>query len=354
MAQSVIAKEGFPGRAAAIVPPTSACAVAVMYLTSITDRVNLIQSFKYVSLTYMLPVLFTINKIPISSFGVLMALGFFVSVFLIWRLTRAWDLDEEKVLDLTILTFLGGLIGARFYFAFSNLNLFSENLFDIFLFNKVPGFSFAGALIGGFASLYYFAKTKKMDFWMTVDIASIGLITGLIFTNLGCFFGGCNIGVPSNILAVGMVGEVGKRFPIQLLEALLLVFVLLKLWSSSIHFHQRGKILSLSLIYIGIISFLTSPFKAENQDFYLSALLGFFGIYVFYKTTKRNIISDIKSLLIFIKSLILDPQSRKQAMTKLGKYWYNQKTSFSWNLRNMKKGLKKLNVRLSFKNNQIH
>src|SRR3989344_4043565 len=236
------------------------------------------------SFTFMFPVLFTIGKIPISSFGVLMALGFFVSVFLIWRLTRAWDLVEEKVLDLTILTFLGGLIGARFYFAFSNLDLFSENILDIFFFNKIPGFNFVGALIGGFASLYFFSKKKKMDFWMSADIASIGLITGLIFVSLGCFFGGCSIGISSNLIfAVGMVGEVGKRFPVQPLEAFLLILVLLKLWSSSIHFHQRGKILSFALIYIGIISILTSPFKAENKDFYLSGFLGLFGIYVFYK-----------------------------------------------------------------------
>ncbi|OGE30739.1 hypothetical protein A3C59_03420 [Candidatus Daviesbacteria bacterium RIFCSPHIGHO2_02_FULL_36_13] len=300
----------------------------------------------------MFPVLFTIGKIPISSFGVLMALGFFVSVFLIWRLTRAWDLDEEKVLDLTILTFLGGLIGARFYFAFSNLDLFSENILDIFFFNKIPGFNFVGALIGGFASLYFFSKKKKMDFWMSADIASIGLITGLIFVSLGCFLGGCNVGAPSDLFfAVDMVGEVGRRLPIQLLEAFLLTLTLLKLWSASIHFHQRGKILSFSLIYIGVINILTAPFKDSYDGLLFSTALTIIGIFVFYKISKRRLEADIKSSLYYIKSLIFSSEVRKDALSKFSKYWYNQKTSFSWTLRNMKKGLKKLNVRFSFKNN---
>ena len=131
-----------------------------------------------------------------------------------------------------------------------------------------------------------------------------------------------------------MVGEVGRRLPIQLLEAFLLTLTLLKLWSASIHFHQRGKILSFSLIYIGVINILTAPFKDSYDGLLFSTALTIIGIFVFYKISKRRLEADIKS-----------------SLSKFSKYWYNQKTSFSWTLRNMKKGLKKLNVRFSFKNN---
>ena len=47
----------------------------------------------------MLPVLFSIGKISVSSFGIFLALGILLGIFLVWRLSRAWDLDEEKILD---------------------------------------------------------------------------------------------------------------------------------------------------------------------------------------------------------------------------------------------------------------
>ena len=75
----------------------------------------------------MFPVLFSIGKITVSSFGVFLTLGFLFGVFLVWRLTRAWELNEEKILDLTMLTFIGGLIGARIYFLMENWQLFSND-----------------------------------------------------------------------------------------------------------------------------------------------------------------------------------------------------------------------------------
>ena len=106
----------------------------------------------------MFPVLFTIGKIPVSSFGVFLSLGFLLGVFLIWRISRAWDLDEEKILDLTLFTFLGGLIGARIYFVIEHFQVFSQNLPGIFFFNKIPGFSFWGAVLGGWLMLFFLVK----------------------------------------------------------------------------------------------------------------------------------------------------------------------------------------------------
>ena len=178
----------------------------------------------------MFPVLFTIGKIPVSSFGVFLSLGFLLGVFLIWRISRAWDLDEEKILDLTLFTFLGGLIGARIYFVIEHFQVFSQNLPGIFFFNKIPGFSFWGAVLGGWLMLFFLVKDKRWDFWMISDIAAIGFLGGLILSDIGCFLGGCSVGIRSDLfLAVNMVGVLGKRFPIQAVEAFFLFLALLSL-----------------------------------------------------------------------------------------------------------------------------
>lgn len=297
----------------------------------------------------MFPVFFSIGKISVSSFGAFFALGLLFGIFLIWRLSRAWDLDEEKVLDLTLMTFVGGLIGARLYFGIQNLNLFSDNFLNLLFINKVSGFSFWGALLGGWATLFFASKIKKADFGQIGDIASIGLLGSLVFINLGCFFGGCGIGIVSKaIYAVDMVGFVGKRFPVQLLEAILLTLVLIRVWSVATHFHIKGRIIALTLIYLGLIRLLMLPLKQnQNQGFILSSTVFILGIFFFYRITKRNIILDLKNASLSIFKLFTNSNVRKLVYLRLKKYCYNMTTSISWKIKNFKKTLRRRNVKFS-------
>lgn len=292
----------------------------------------------------MLPVLFTLFGKSVSSFGVFLAFGFLLGAFLTWRLARAWDFDEEKILDLILLTFLGGLIGARLYFVLENLRLFGSDILRIIFINKTPGFSFWGAILGGWLTLYLVARARKQDFWRIGDIAAVGFLGGLILSDLGCFLGGCSEGIQSNLFfAVHMVGVLGKRLPTQAIEAIIFFFVLLGIWSTAIHFHQRGKILSLSLIYIGLIKFIMGFLnQVKDEGIFLSFILFCLGVIILYRVTKRKPISDLKNLGVFLLKLISDPLTRQSTFTKLKKYFYKQKTSVSWKLRNWKKSLRRV------------
>ncbi len=159
----------------------------------------------------MYPVLFSIGKFPVSSYGVFLALGFLFGIFLVWRLCRAWDLDEEKTLDLTLLTILGGVLGARIVFVIENFKFFLTSPLSAILIYRIPGFSFWGGILGGFLALYFLVKRSRMDFWQAADIASVGFFAGVIFSDLGCFAGGCNVGIPLKaFFAVPMVGFLGQ------------------------------------------------------------------------------------------------------------------------------------------------
>lgn len=302
----------------------------------------------------MFPVLFSIGSISISSFGVFLALGFLFGVFLVWRLSRAWDLDEEKVLDLTLVTFLGGLVGARLYFGLENLPNFAPNIFRLILINKYPGFSFWGAFLGGFLTLFYFTKKFKLDFWHIADLASVGFLGGLILSNLGCFFGGCGIGIPSKLFfSVFMVGNLGKRFPVQALEALLLTIVLIKIWAKAKHFHLRGKIASLSLIFIGVIKLLMEPLKQiHSLGYFFEGLILILGFVIFYKIQwgKRTPVSDLKSIFKTLMLILQDGNFRKSIVDQILKSWYNQKTSIVWQMKGFGKILRKIHVKPTPKN----
>lgn len=267
----------------------------------------------------MFPVLFSIGNLSISSFGLFLALAFLFATFLIWRLARAWDLDEEKILDLILLTFFGGILGARIFFVLINLPFFSDDLWKTVLITRYPGLSFWGGLLGGWLTLYFFIRRKKLDFWQYADIAAVGFLGGVILGDIGCFLGGCGFGISSNLFfATPVVGVVGKRFPVQILEAIILTFVLWKIWGVATKFHFHGKVISIVLVFTGLIKLLTEFFREIKQGGeFLSLSLIVLGVFVFYKTSKRSLRADLPRLYKLPAVLF----RRKEI--PFGKNWYN-------------------------------
>lgn len=283
-----------------------------------------------------------------SSFGVFLAFGFLLGLFLVWRLCRAWDLNEEKILDLTLLTFAGGLIGARVYFAVSNWQFFASSPFSLIFINKVPGFSFWGGILGGWLTLFYLAKRYRMNFWQLADIAVVGLLGGLVLSDIGCFLGGCNSGSPSNaFFAVTQVGLIGKRWPVQIVEAFLLWISLMKVWSLALHFHQTGKIAAIGFIYIGVIRLILEPFRQNHQGVFFSLVLLLLGLTIYFRVTKQHPLIFSKNLIKLATGVFTDRAIRTRVVQNVRSSWYNQKTGISWKVRNLKKLLRRSNVKLS-------
>lgn len=304
----------------------------------------------------MFPVI-SLGPLNISSFGLTLALGFLFGVFLIWRLARAWDLNEERILDLTILTFLGGVVGARAYFILGNFNLFGFDILKWILIHKYQGFSFWGAIVGGVLVLKFYAKKFRVNFWQALDFAAVGFLAGLIFLSLGCFFGGCNIGISSKLFfALPMVGAIGVRIPIQLFESFALCIVLSLVWRRATHFHIHGTIASFSLISVGAITAFAQIFKQiQNRvDTAFSVLLIILGVRLFYKMTKRKILTDARSAVGFVLNIIRDRQTRKIFVTTLRKSWYNYQVGVKWNIRQVLKFIRRINVRFSHKDSKYY
>ena len=297
----------------------------------------------------MLPVLFSIGNVAVSSFGVFLSLAFLFGVFLIWRLSRAWDLPEEKILDLTLLSFIGGLLGARIFFVAEHLQVFMS-LEKMLFINKYPGLSFWGGLLGGWLALYFFSKKFKMDFAAVADIGMGGVLGGFLLGKFGWFLWGCGVGISNNLFfAIPMVGVIGKRFPVQALEAIALSLVLVRIWSKATHFHPRGLIVSQCLIYIGAVKLLLEPLKEDSGGFLFPLTLIILGIHIFYRiySGKRTLLADIKSFLKFVLSLFNDTKARNLAVQQIKKSWYNQKISIAWQMRNFGKFLRRKHVKIA-------
>lgn len=271
-----------------------------------------------------------------------MALGFLAAMFTVWRLAKAYDVNEEKTLDLILLTFLGGLIGARAYFVLFNSHSFFDSFQKIVLINRYPGLSFWGGLIGGIITLSFFTKRAKLNFWQMADFGATGLLIGLAIGDIGCFLGGCGYGVLSSApFAAPVVGLVGKRFPISLLEGIFLLVAFLYVEGRVVRFHFAGSIVSLSLIILGIAKFVTEFARGDSKyiqglgisyGHILALALTAFGVVIFYTQSKRGLLSDLRAL----PDLFQSAKKRKELSLHLKKDLYNRK--IDWKIRLGKMG----------------
>lgn len=276
----------------------------------------------------MLPILFSIGVIPVSSFGLFLALGFLAGIFVSWRIAKAYDLDENKILDLGLLVFFGGLIFARAYFVIINHQYFTD-LSHIFLINLYPGLSLWGGLIGGALFLKILTVRAKLNFWQITDMASVGLMMGLVFGSIGCFLGGCGFGNISDLpIAVPVVGLIGKRLPINIFEGLIYLFFFSRLWKDAIRFHFNGKIVSVALILLGLEKVIVEIIKgAYPQEMAAPTVAFVLGIVIFYNRSKRVFRHDFLSILRIFTS----GKKRNLLLQRLIKHCYNAK--INWKLR---------------------
>jgi len=281
----------------------------------------------------MYPVLLTIGSISITSFGLFLAFSFFASVFVAWRLAKAYDLNEEKVIDLAILVAIISVLGARLFFVALHWPLFGD-FGKVVWINRYAGLSFWGGLISGILALKYFSKKLNFNFWQAADFAAVSLLMGIIIGNIGCFLGGCSYGVVSELpIAAPAVGLIGKRFPVTIIESFILLIFFFYLWGQAIRFHFAGKICALTLIIVGIEKFVLEFYYGERffliNNFWLS--LGnlfslsilILGVIIFYKKSKRNIKTDLRLLF----TLPLSRKKQESMFAYLKKSVYNRKVN---------------------------
>lgn len=222
----------------------------------------------------MFPTLIEIFGIPISTYGVLVAIGMIVAYFLFLNLSKREGINPDSAEFVFIVTVLSGLVSSRVAFVIEHPE-FVNSFLDIFALWK-GGVSFYGGFIGAVIGFLIALRIKGMPLWRTADAASPSLVLGHAIGRLGCFSAGCCYGRPvpgAENLSVGihitdefpyfyLVFPQGSTappgialYPTQLLEAggnLLIFFLLIVL-------HRKksfdGEVFSLYAILYGSLRF---------------------------------------------------------------------------------------------------
>ena len=232
----------------------------------------------------MFPTLVKIGNFEITTFGLMMFLAFIVGGWVLAKGFRRYGLDPELASSFVVYAALGGIIGAKVYYAilFRDWRL----LFDR------AGLVWYGGMIGGFLACSWLIWRNKVDYLTVADAAAPGLSIGYALGRIGCVLVGDDYGAPTNAwygiafpkgappttaYSLREFGvkvdpsipdyEVLKVHPTQLYEtgAALVMFAIL-MWVNR-RPHRRGMAWGLFLIMLGIERFLVEIVRAKDDRF---------------------------------------------------------------------------------------
>lgn len=208
----------------------------------------------------MYPELFRIGTFPITTYGIFLAIGMLLALYVASRLAARDGLPRERIYDLGLWTLIGGLLGSKalMFLVEDNAQIFSLDFLR-------SGGVYYGGLIGGFLTVVVLIHFYRLPFWKVSDALVPGLALGQAFGRQGCFAAGCCWGKPTDLwwgvhfteqgheyTGVPMYGPDGSDLflhPTQLIES----FTMLAVFGLLVWLHRHKKFDGQVLIAYGII-----------------------------------------------------------------------------------------------------
>ncbi len=226
----------------------------------------------------MYPILVQLGPITIYALWVCVAIGFFVSFLIIYKILQKDRPRLNFLAEHSLAILFGAILVARITFVAENFMVYFskidlEHMLQIlFIWDK--GLSFWGGLLGLALTLGYFCWKGKENVWKWFDITTIGIMGGLVFGNLGTFLDGSNYGNPTD-LPWGIIIE-NSRFavpihPTQIYAVIYTLGITIVLWNlrNSPFGKKEGNITLAGASVYAIFHFLEEFLRGDESNYLL-------------------------------------------------------------------------------------
>lgn len=140
-------------------------------------------------------------RLPVHSYGVLVASAFLVGIWLAQREARRRGQDGERVADLAFWILVAALVGSRIYFIFVNWDDYfgAGRTLVSTPFGRIPrllavwegGLVFYGGFIAAALTALVYMRRHRMPFLAHADTLIPSVAFGHFLGRLGCFCAGC-------------------------------------------------------------------------------------------------------------------------------------------------------------------
>jgi phosphatidylglycerol:prolipoprotein diacylglycerol transferase len=232
------------------------------------------------------PFAYQVGPLEITGFGVAVLFAFVVAQIISQRELARRGFDPTPIADLIFAAVIGGLVGAKVYYAFLTG--------DVHTLWSRSGFVFWGGLIGGTVAVLATARVKRLPLMRIVDVGGIAVAAAYSIGRTGCWAVGDDYGRPwSSVLAVqfphgappstaanlqlqfGVAVPAGTPpdavlgvYPTQLMEVALGFLMFLILWRLRKHAHAEGWLFGVYMVLAGIERFLIEFLRAKDDRFF--------------------------------------------------------------------------------------
>ena len=229
------------------------------------------------------PFAYQVGPLEVTGFGVAMLLCFIIGQLTATEELNRRGLDGDVMSDVTVAAVIGGLVGAKLYYAIL--------VGDVSAIFSRAGFVFWGGLIGGIAATAFVVRMKKASFMTLSDATAPGLAAAYAVGRTGCWAVGDDYGRPwDGPLAVAfpdgappstvynLTQQFGLRgyeqlpgsqvlavHPTQLYEVAMGLVMFAILWRLRGHKHQMGWLFGAYCVLQGIERFIVEFFRAKDD-----------------------------------------------------------------------------------------
>lgn len=129
---------------------------------------------------------FAVGSVKIYWYGIILTLGFILGYIYIAVMSKKFGLKMDDIIDVIVMSIVGGIVGARIYYVAFNFNLYKNNLWDVFKIWE-GGIAIYGGIIGAFLVAVFLCKRKNIEILRLSDLVVGGLILGQAIGRWGNF-----------------------------------------------------------------------------------------------------------------------------------------------------------------------
>lgn len=133
------------------------------------------------------PVAFTVFGVDIYWYAICILTGSVLAILYAYQMAPKFGLDGDKLMDVVIVGYIAGIIGARAYYVLYSWGDYKNNLLEIFNFRN-GGLAIYGGIIGAIAIGSLYCKKIRFPLYATYDIVGLGFLIGQTFGRWGNFF----------------------------------------------------------------------------------------------------------------------------------------------------------------------
>ena len=146
----------------------------------------------------MFPQLFHIGGFAVPTYGILVATGVLLGLWISVRNSARQGIKPENAWDFGIAVVLAGILGSKILYILVDWKIYAEHPKEIFSLSTLQaGGVFSGGLIGAFIVAWWFLRKYNMPALATCDAFAPGLALGHAVGRIGCFSAGCCYGKPT-------------------------------------------------------------------------------------------------------------------------------------------------------------